>query len=424
MLLAYGNSPDGLHSSFRIPFARLRFRQTQGRGWAKLPDNESNNQEMLVKKLLLGMFAVLVATSCMVARAQDVAGSWQGTLTPPQGNPLRIVLKIAKVDDKLKGTMFSIDQAGGRGIPVGVVTVDAGTVKYNAVGFGSYEGKLSADGKTMTGTWTQGGPLPLVYTRATEATAWTIPEVPQQAKPMAAGADPTFDVVTIKPSKPDQPGKVFTMRGRQIITVNTSLSDLVKFAYDLNDKQIISNTPWLDTDKFDISGTPDVPGIPNLTQFKSLIRKLLAERFRLAFHREKKELSAYVLTVGKTGSKIKKSESDPNGPPGVGFRALGKMAVINATIEDFANVMQGTVLDRPVVDQTGLQGKFDFTLDWTPDESQFGGAGAHLPPPSDKADAPPGLFTALPEQTGLRLEPTKALVSVLVVDHVEKPSEN
>jgi uncharacterized protein (TIGR03435 family) len=86
--------------------------------------------------------------------------------------------------------------------------------------------------------------------------------------------------------------------------------------------------------------------------------------------------------------------------------------------------MQEAVLDRPVVDQTGLTGKWDFTLNWTPDESQFGGMGIKVPPPSDKADAPPPLFTAIQEQLGLKLEATKAPVDVLAIDKVEKPSDN
>jgi uncharacterized protein (TIGR03435 family) len=91
---------------------------------------------------------------------------------------------------------------------------------------------------------------------------------------------------------------------------------------------------------------------------------------------------------------------------------------------DFAGLLQAAVLDRPVVDQTGLQGRFDFPLKWTPDESQFADMGMKIPPPKDNADAPPGLFTAIQEQIGLKLESTKAPVEVLVIDHVEKPSEN
>jgi uncharacterized protein (TIGR03435 family) len=91
---------------------------------------------------------------------------------------------------------------------------------------------------------------------------------------------------------------------------------------------------------------------------------------------------------------------------------------------DFAGVMQGAVLDRPVVDQTGLTGRWDFTLKWTPDEFQFGGLGVRVPTPTNAADAPPDLFTAVQEQLGLKLDSTKAPAEVFVVDRVEKPSEN
>ena len=77
-----------------------------------------------------------------------------------------------------------------------------------------------------------------------------------------------------------------------------------------------------------------------------------------------------------------------------------------------------------MVDQTNLQGRFDFTLTWTPDESQFAGMGARVPPPTGDPAAPPGLFTAIQEQLGLRLESTKAPAEVLVIDRVDKPSEN
>jgi uncharacterized protein (TIGR03435 family) len=85
-------------------------------------------------------------------------------------------------------------------------------------------------------------------------------------------------------------------------------------------------------------------------------------------------------------------------------------------------LLQSAVLDRPVVDQTELPGRWDFTLNWTPDESQFGGI--KLPPTTDKADAPPPLFTAIQEQLGLKLEPTKADVGVMVIDKIEQPSDN
>ena len=155
-----------------------------------------------------------------------------------------------------------------------------------------------------------------------------------------------------------------------------------------------------------------------------MIQKLLADRFQLTFHKDKKELPVYVLSVAKTGSKLTKDDSAPNGLPGLFFQGLGKLNVHNALMSDFTGLMQSVVLDRPVIDQTGLTGRFDFTLNWTPDDSQFSGMGARVPPPTDSADAPPNLYTAIQEQIGLKLEATKAPADVMVIDHVEKPSAN
>ena len=133
-------------------------------------------------------------------------------------------------------------------------------------------------------------------------------------------------------------------------------------------------------------------------------------------------MPAFALVVGSS-PKLTKNDSNPNGLPGLGFRAPGALGVVNATMGDFVSVMQSNVLDRPVVDRTGLQGRFDFTLNWTPDESQFRGMGLQLPPPSADAKLP-GLFTAIQEQLGLKLESVNAPVEVIVIDRVERPSEN
>jgi len=191
------------------------------------------------------------------------------------------------------------------------------------------------------------------------------------------------------------------VRGREFTTINTTLSSLLTFAYGLHPKQIVGAPAWVDTDKFDITAQPDAPGRPNDKQWKAMLQKLLTDRFQLTFHHDKKELAVYVLEVAKSGSKLTKSQGDPNGLPGMFFRGLGNLPAANATMQDFAGLLQSAVLDKPVVDQTGLSGRFDFTLNWTP-----------------------GLFTAVQEQLGLKLEATKAPVDVIVIDKVEKPSAN
>jgi uncharacterized protein (TIGR03435 family) len=359
--------------------------------------------------------------------AQDITGIWQGTLQVPQRD-LRIVMKVSKADagGALKAVMYSIDQGGGQGI-AGSVTLQAPVVKMTIPGIGgTYEGKLDSDGVNLTGTWSQGpGSFPLNMKKVKADEAWPIPEPAARPKAMAANAPLTFEVATIKPSKPGAQGKAITMRGpHEFVTINTSLNDLITFAYGIHVKQISGGPAWLDSELYDITAKPEAEGLPNRKQLEGMMQKLLADRFQLAFHREKKDLSVYAITAGKTGPKLTKSEGDPNGLPGLGFRGLGQLFANNANMKDFADLLQGMVLDRPVVDQTGLAGRWDFTLNWTPDEFQFAGLGVKVPPPSEKPDAPPDLFTAVQQQLGLKLEGAKAPVEILVIDKVEKPSAN
>jgi len=378
-----------------------------------------------MKKLILGIIAV--ATICcgvLLAQAQDVTGNWQGTLKA--NTDLRTVVKITKADGgKLAVMFYSIDQSG-RGIGASAVDVKGSSIKFSFAAMdGTYEGTLSTDGKSIAGNFTQGGrstPLNLVHVSA-EA-AWPIPEPPAPVPPMAADANPVFEVATIKPSDPDRPGKAFLVQGRQFSTLNTTLSDLITFAYGLHARQLVGAPDWVEKDKYDLTALPDGVGQPSLKQWKTMFQKLLADRFQLTFHHDNKELSVYALTVGKNGPKLTKSQGDPNGLPGLFFRGFGVLPAQNATMADFAGVMQSAVLDKPVVDQTGITGRYDFTLKWTPDESQFGGAGARVPPPADNVAAPPDLYTAIQEQLGLKIVATKAPVDVLVIDHVAKPSAN
>jgi uncharacterized protein (TIGR03435 family) len=390
----------------------------------------------LGRKILLGLAATVALAvpitfglvhinpvSAQTNLTQDIAGDWQGTLHV--GKDLRVVAKVTKADGGYKAAFYSIDQ-GGAPIPVAKITLEGTTVKISVTAIGgTYEGKLSSDGKSIVGNWSQGpNPLPLTLMRATPETAWAIPEPPPVIPPMAANANPSFEVATIKPSKPDSPGKMFRVQGRRFSTLNTTLSDIISFAYGTHPKQLVGAPAWVETDKFDIEAQPDGDGAPSDKQWKVMWQKLLAERFKLSFHRDKKELSVYVLSVSKTGQKLTKSEGDPNGLPGLWFQGLGKLNVSNATMEDFAGLMQSSVLDRPVLDQTGLTGRWNFILNWTPDDSQFASFGMKIPPPTGGASEPPALYTAIQEQLGLKLEATKAAADVLVVDHVEKPSEN
>jgi uncharacterized protein (TIGR03435 family) len=290
---------------------------------------------------------------------------------------------------------------------------------------GTYEGKLDSDGVNLTGTFTQGGPVPMNLKHVTDAAAWEIPKPPPPTANMPADANPSFEVATIKPGKPGTPGKGLIMRDpRTFMTINFTVADLISFAYAVHPRQITGAPSWLEDEMFDITATPDPPGQPNRKQIEIMVQKLLADRFKLTFHHDKKELSVFALTVGKTGPKLTASTADPNGLPGMGLGGLGIANARNANMSDFTGFLQSVVLDRPVVDQTGLKGRFDFGLKWTPDDSQFPSVKGQLPPPKEDAEAQPDLFTAIQQQLGLKLEATKTAVDVLVIDHVEKPSAN
>ncbi len=364
------------------------------------------------------------AQSPAKSTATDISGTWQGTLHA--GQDLRTVVKITKANGGgYRAAFYSIDQ-GGQPINVDSVTLDGSTFKMvlNLIG-GSYEGKLSADGQSISGTWTQGQPLPLVLTRAAPETAWTIPPPPPPIPPMADDADPSLEVATIKLSPPDQRGKNFGFNGHEFITRNTNLNDLLAIAYGVHSKQIVGAPDWANSVLYDIKGIPDAPGRPNQKQMGILVKKLLIDRFQLKSHTETRVLSVYAITVAKDRPNMTKNTGPANAPQAFGFRGLGDLFVRNQTMNDFATWMQASVMDRPVVDQTGLTDRYDFQLKWTPDDSQFTQfrtANIVVPPTNDNPNAPPNLYTAIQQQLGLKIEPAKAPDVVLVIDHVEKPS--
>jgi uncharacterized protein (TIGR03435 family) len=203
------------------------------------------------------------------------------------------------------------------------------------------------------------------------------------------------------------------------------MNDLVTFAYGLHAKEIVDAPDWFSSDKFDIDGVPDVEGRPSSQQLKELIQDALTERFKLKFHHDQRELAVYAPSVAKGGPKMTVTSDAPSAPRNFMFGGLGRLRVGNMWMKDFCDGMQGAVMDKPVVGQTGLTGRYDFNLNWTPDQAQFGAMGAKVPPPNlDDPNAPPSLYTALQEQLGLKREATRAKADVIVIDHVEKPSAN
>jgi uncharacterized protein (TIGR03435 family) len=232
---------------------------------------------------------------------------------------------------------------------------------------------------------------------------------------MAADAHPGFEVATIKPSDPEDRSSGFHLSGRRLFIENETMENLIAVAYAIHPKQIVDGPDWFRKDRWDIKGVPDVPGDPSWAQCREMLQKLLVERFGLKFHRAQRELSIYAVTVAKGGPKMAATKSDPDAlrdQSGNNNGVEQTWRFTNNSMADFADGLQ-EFLDRPVVDETGLKGKFDFPLEWTVD-------GAVNPDPK----APPGLFTAVQEQLGLKIDATKGPAEVQVIEHVERPSAN
>jgi uncharacterized protein (TIGR03435 family) len=239
----------------------------------------------------------------------------------------------------------------------------------------------------------------------------------EKEPPMAADAHPGFLVATIKPSDPNDPkaanGWTFESEGRQIICKQATVMDLLLVMYGVQARQIVGGPEWMRKDRYDIRGVPDVPGDPNAAQFRGMFQKLLAERFHLTLHREMREMPIYAITVAKGGPHLKVASPDEEINTGnLGDGSQRTLRFTGMPMSEFAHNLD-LYEDRPVVDQTGLPGRYDFTLSWTYDLSVEGAPGA-----------PPSLFTAIKEQLGLRMDAVKGQAEVIVIDHLERPSEN
>ncbi len=232
-------------------------------------------------------------------------------------------------------------------------------------------------------------------------------------------APPIFDVASVKLSKAPDAAVFFSggmmdsangkfrvpSIGGNVNIGNWTLGGLIAAAWDLGPGQL-SGPAWLSTDRYDIAAKTS----PQATQAElRLMLQSLADRFRLATHRETKELAVYALVVAKGGVKLRASKGDQQSP--VLFAPPSRLIGQGSTMQGLANAL-GRPAGRKVVDQTGVAGTFDFSLVWSPDV----GAG----PGGQTVDNGPSIFTAVQEQLGLRLEPQKSQVEIPVVDHAEK----
>jgi uncharacterized protein (TIGR03435 family) len=254
-----------------------------------------------------------------------------------------------------------------------------------------------------------------------------------------------YEVVSIKPNKSDgnMSRLMYTPDGLSVI--RSSLQAVIANAYQVPLAQLSGAPSWLKSDAYDIEAKMESSAIDELKKLspdqarverQHMLQKLLADRCKLAVHSETKELPVYALVVAGNGPKFHEAKAGdtypngfkgPDGRSGAGMMHMeaGKItaqAVPLASLTGFLSRQVG----RPVIDKTGLTGKYDFTFEWRPDQGATvkapeGGADAAAAPPEPSG---PSIFTALQEQLGLKLESQKGPVEFVVIDHVEKPSEN
>ena len=237
-----------------------------------------------------------------------------------------------------------------------------------------------------------------------------------------APATPKFEVATIKPTDPNFGGILIQFPAGTLALRGFTLKDIIGFAYDMDNRQILNIPKEIESQRYDVVGKAEKPLMPANTDVKPMVQSLLAERFQLKFHRETREIPVYVLTVVKSGHKMKPRTEGDGGPPTSMLFQGANLPARNTSIAMLAGGLQKLVLDRPIIDKTGLKGNFDFTLQWRPDGTQFGGRGGTLPAAADPDRV--DIFTALQEQLGLKLDAVRGPGDVMVIDKVEKPSEN
>jgi uncharacterized protein (TIGR03435 family) len=235
--------------------------------------------------------------------------------------------------------------------------------------------------------------------------AWT-------ASGQPTGDAPAFEVASIKPAQSTDRGFSVSVSGSRLTITKTDLSFLIRYAYDLRSLQLIVGGPgWVRSEQYDVIGKAEGDAKRSAEQFRPMLQALLADRFKLAIHREMREIPVYVLVVGKNGPKMVAVNGADPGPMSSSMTP-GHLNAPKLSMARLAGLLGGMPeLQNLVFDETGLTGIYTFTLEWSPDDGRSTSSG-------------PSIFTAVQEQLGLKLEAVKRPVEHLVIDHAERPSEN
>jgi uncharacterized protein (TIGR03435 family) len=249
------------------------------------------------------------------------------------------------------------------------------------------------------------------------ATPVSANEKPTPEQQASVPAQTTFDVVSVKPSDPKNLNMTMRPGADSFTITGASLKILIRYAYDLNDFQVEGASEWMNSARFDVIAKMDAPSAKTSSTsaeedaaeeklMERRLQSLLADRFQLRVHKHTKEMPAYALVVAKGGSKLQPSTNN------TGFTSRKGLLMCKGTSMDSLASMLSNMENRIILDQTKLTGNYAFTLQWAPDDAT-----------NPNADLP-GLVTAIQEQLGLKLVPTKSPVEMLIIDQAERPSAN
>lgn len=264
--------------------------------------------------------------------------------------------------------------------------------------------------------------------------AWML-MVAAAAQPVAAqtapAGSPTFEVNTIKADRSGSSGVHSHFNNGQFTATGMTLKDLVGYsAFGIPEARITGGPKWIGEERFDIAAKTDAATTQRmeaasheerLTEFRAMVQQMLEDRFKLAFHWETREMPVYALVVAKKGPLLHETAKPQAGTRN--FTHNGQLTGEGITMDDLAGTLTQEMSDelgRVVVNQTGIKGRYDVTLKWTPESDAASGTKTN----GTEADTPPPIFTAIQEQLGLKLEPSKGPIKVLVIDRVELPTEN
>ncbi|HLY60996.1 MAG TPA: M56 and DUF3738 domain-containing protein [Terriglobia bacterium] len=282
------------------------------------------------------------------------------------------------------------------------------------------------------------------------------PQTRAQSAQATSAPLPSFEVASIKPNRTDDMRLGIMIRPGRFTADGANAKFLITFAYNVKDFQISGGPKWIDTDRYNVDAKEEDSLVEELQklppdqrgdQIRLRVQSLLADRFKLSLSHATKELPVYALVIAKNGPKLheaKAGETYPNGikgPDGRVHNGMGLMRIGGGELTGQGVPMSSLVhmlsqqLGRDVLDKSGLKGNYDFNLKWTPDPGQGGmfsgpehggpGAGSSGPDSAPPPDASgPSIFTAVQEQLGLKLESQKGPVDILVIEHIEKPSED